>query len=67
MVPEGGVEPPQGYPYWILSLANLLSTSIYQGVSHRIKDVFPPVLPRCARYVLLVWAQFWAQPLTLLW
>ncbi len=48
-------------PHWILSLTNPSPTSAYHRISRRIKGLFSSVLPRCATYVLLVWAQIWAQ------
>ena len=45
MVPEGGVEPPQGYPYLILSRTNRLSILTYQAITSEIKGLFSPVLP----------------------
>jgi len=56
MVPEGGVEPPQGFSYWILRRANRLTIHIYQAITSKIKGLFSPVVPRCVRYVSVVWA-----------
>ena len=65
MVPEGGVEPPQGYPYWILRLSRQNSQpcsgignsyDIHYLASSLIPLLSPTVLaPKCTP----IWA--WAR------
>ena len=57
MVPEGGLEPLQGYPYRILSPRFEFSGSVYRAISRRIRQVSMSLLSGCARCALMVWAQ----------
>ncbi len=54
----GGLEPPQGYPYRILSSRIQFSSSVYRATPRRIIRVSISLLPGCARRSLMVWAQY---------
>jgi len=58
LVPEGGLEPPQGCPYRILNSLFHFSGSVYRSTSHRNIRVSVSLLPGCARCALMVWAQY---------
>ena len=58
MVPEGGLEPPQGYPYRILSPPHPFFAKAHHVISRIIIRFSTFLLSGCARCAVMVWAQY---------
>jgi hypothetical protein len=57
LLPEGGLEPPQGCPYRILSPSKLSSSDTLQAPTHGFTAFLRPVCALGLCWFLVVWAQ----------
>jgi len=58
MVPEGGLEPPQGYPYRILSQPKSITSRIPEITTLLIQALLKRAMLRDLSWFLMVRAQF---------